>query len=310
LKNDFDILVIGAGISGLASARALQDQGFSVAILEKSRGLGGRMATRRDENGLWDHGVPWLSNGVRREWDGLNSQDWIQVENLSEPFWVHPKGMTQIAKDLAKPLTIFRECRAIRLSWNAHSKKWSVDTESNSTFSCSVLILSAPAPQNVELLERSNLLEGSDLLNTLRNIQYRPQIVALGILHNPKTALWTSTPQEPFELLIDQKMKGLQTSEGYFAAYLDETWSRKYFDSPDPEVSQLIQELLEYRYGIHPQPIQVKRWRYSQCKNPLKEAYLKPSALPLYLIGDAFAQGSLIGALKSACSLAQSLKSD
>ncbi|NBV51117.1 NAD/FAD-dependent oxidoreductase, partial [bacterium] len=63
--------------------------------------------------------------------------------------------MTQIAKDLAKPLTIFRECRAIRLSWNAHSKKWSVDTESNSTFSCSVLILSAPAPQNVELLEKS-----------------------------------------------------------------------------------------------------------------------------------------------------------
>ncbi|NBV51116.1 FAD-dependent oxidoreductase [bacterium] len=60
MKNDFDILVIGAGISGLASARALQDQGFSVAILEKSRGLGGRMATRRDENGLWDHGVPWL----------------------------------------------------------------------------------------------------------------------------------------------------------------------------------------------------------------------------------------------------------
>ncbi|NBX83769.1 FAD-dependent oxidoreductase [bacterium] len=64
------MLVIGAGISGLASARALQDQGFSVAILEKSRGLGGRMATRRDENGLWDHGVPWFSNGVRREWDG------------------------------------------------------------------------------------------------------------------------------------------------------------------------------------------------------------------------------------------------
>lgn len=309
MKNDFEILVIGAGISGLTVARALHEQGLSVAVLEKSRGLGGRLATRRDENGLWDHGIPWLSDAVRREWGSLNPQDWIQVKKLSEPFWAHPRGMTQIAKDLAEPLTIFRQCRAIRLSWDTDSKRWSVDTDSHSAFSCSVLILSAPAPQNVELLEKSNLLESSESLNTLRNIQYRPQIVALGSLYDPETILWKSTHQEPFELLIDQKMKGLHTSEGYFAAYLDETWSRKYFDLPDSEVSQLIQELLEHRYGIHPQHIQVKRWRYSQCKNPLKETYLKSSALPLYMIGDAFAQGGILGALKSASSLALSLKS-
>ena len=41
------VAVIGAGISGLTAARSLQDQGHAVRVFEKSRGRGGRAATRR-----------------------------------------------------------------------------------------------------------------------------------------------------------------------------------------------------------------------------------------------------------------------
>ncbi|HIP78813.1 MAG TPA: FAD-binding protein, partial [Kiloniellaceae bacterium] len=41
------IAVIGAGLAGLLCARRLQDAGLHPVVFEKSRGLGGRLATRR-----------------------------------------------------------------------------------------------------------------------------------------------------------------------------------------------------------------------------------------------------------------------
>lgn len=51
------IAVIGAGLAGLTAARRLSDRGCAVTVFEKSRGLGGRLATRRTAEGWWfDHG--------------------------------------------------------------------------------------------------------------------------------------------------------------------------------------------------------------------------------------------------------------
>ncbi len=55
-----DIAVIGAGIAGLVCAQQLSQAGYSVLVVEKSRGLGGRLATRR-LHGTWaDHGACYL----------------------------------------------------------------------------------------------------------------------------------------------------------------------------------------------------------------------------------------------------------
>ena len=44
--------VLGADISGLLCARTLADHGFPATVFEKSQGVGGRMVTRRAEDGL------------------------------------------------------------------------------------------------------------------------------------------------------------------------------------------------------------------------------------------------------------------
>ncbi|CAN0525952.1 unnamed protein product, partial [Scytosiphon promiscuus] len=49
------IAIIGAGLAGLAAGRALAETGMTPVIFEKSRGLGGRLATRRMDFGPIDH---------------------------------------------------------------------------------------------------------------------------------------------------------------------------------------------------------------------------------------------------------------
>ena len=52
------IAIIGAGITGLTAADQLVKSGRDVQVFDKGRGSGGRIATRRTENGIFDHGAP------------------------------------------------------------------------------------------------------------------------------------------------------------------------------------------------------------------------------------------------------------
>ena len=58
------IAIIGAGLAGLSAARALTAAGHTPVVFEKSRGLGGRLATRRTEFGPIDHGAPGIPENV------------------------------------------------------------------------------------------------------------------------------------------------------------------------------------------------------------------------------------------------------
>ena len=79
------VAVIGAGISGLVCARTLRDHGYPVTVFEKSRGVGGRMATRRTDDGFqFDHGAQYFTARDRRFRRYVNS--WI-ADGIVNPGW-------------------------------------------------------------------------------------------------------------------------------------------------------------------------------------------------------------------------------
>ena len=121
---DTEILIVGAGLCGLHAATRLQAAGRSVLVLEKSRGLGGRAATRRWNNRPVDHGAQfftaknpefvaqvarWLESGVCHEWTrGLHRFSGGQLHeptDHSHPRYACRSGMA--ALDLHSPLEIF-----------------------------------------------------------------------------------------------------------------------------------------------------------------------------------------------------------
>ena len=61
---DFDVVIVGAGVAGMSAARALQDNGLSVQILESKDRIGGRAYT--DDHTFsapFDLGCAWMSGG-------------------------------------------------------------------------------------------------------------------------------------------------------------------------------------------------------------------------------------------------------
>ena len=56
-----DILIIGAGLAGLSAAVELQKAGKQVLVVDKGRGLGGRLAGRRIGDATFDHGAQFMT---------------------------------------------------------------------------------------------------------------------------------------------------------------------------------------------------------------------------------------------------------
>ena len=58
--NGKSVIVIGAGISGLAAAKKLKEKGFNVTILEAQDKVGGRLRTNRSLGVAFDEGASWI----------------------------------------------------------------------------------------------------------------------------------------------------------------------------------------------------------------------------------------------------------
>ena len=119
-----NIAIIGAGISGLSLANMLKDIA-NVKVFEKSRGFGGRVATRYSEDFEFDHGAqfftiktnkfqkfmqPLIDQGIVDVWkakfveiDGNNTSNKKQW-NLNYPHYVGVPRMNQVCKYLARGL--------------------------------------------------------------------------------------------------------------------------------------------------------------------------------------------------------------
>lgn len=62
--NGKTVIVIGAGISGLAAAKKLKERGFEVVVLEAQEKVGGRMRTNRSLGIAFDEGASWI-HGIK-----------------------------------------------------------------------------------------------------------------------------------------------------------------------------------------------------------------------------------------------------
>jgi predicted NAD/FAD-dependent oxidoreductase len=118
------VAVVGGGMAGIVCARTLLQAGHRVTVLEKSRGFGGRMSTRRTEFGGFDHGSQYFTvRDARFAKALLTAQPIVRAWSVStvrvldelghvlasappptEPHFVATPGMNALVTHWAQPL--------------------------------------------------------------------------------------------------------------------------------------------------------------------------------------------------------------
>jgi len=308
---DLGVLVVGAGISGLTLARHLVQHGEKVTVFDKSRGVGGRLASRRGGGVTWDHGIPSLSPSdippeIYVDWKSLGI-----LENRKDQTalsWICPEGMTQLPKALEKGVDVIRDAKIDLIRVGPGGKVWMIRDGSGTWHYGNKLVLAIPAPQAELLLEGSFPQQMVSLKEALSQVKYRSTLTVLATVNRKKFENLDLKPVGPIEVIIDNGEKGVQGSLGALTIHLNESYSAKNFELSEQKVLSEIKKIVKNKMGIDILNLVLKKWRYSQVSVALEDPFLAAKLTsPLYVIGDGFCGGGLKGALMSASSLADRL---
>ncbi|QNA92415.1 MULTISPECIES: FAD-dependent oxidoreductase [unclassified Microbacterium] len=139
----FDTIVIGAGMSGLTSARMLVDAGQKVVVLEGRDRIGGRMHTDRSAGYPVDLGASWI-HGIE------DSPLWDLVQALGVPTIEYTVGSFQVG---GRPMEYFDGDG--RRMGSAATAEWIEDVDMADRLLLEEISSSSPGDTYLDVTERA-----------------------------------------------------------------------------------------------------------------------------------------------------------
>lgn len=313
-----DVAIIGAGMAGLVCAQQLKQAGYSVLVVEKSRGLGGRVATRRLYDTWADHGACYLKpkgeffgKFVELLYSSQILKIWADEPQNSPPRYIAPAGMSAIAKFLAQGLDVLLNQRVIAIH-PTPERNWRLTLESsNEELTAKAVVLAIPAPQALMLLEPlGEDLLGREFLNNLRSVEFAACMSAIAGYPGDSQLLqnWTAQTYVDHPVLgwigLDSS-KRPNPQQPVFVVQSSASFAQIHLENTDlqpvgQEMLQQAADTLGLPWLDTPEWMQVHRWRYAFPNHPWQETVLSAStSLPLICCGD-WCGGNLIeGAMLS-----------
>jgi renalase len=320
-----EVLIIGAGLSGLIAAQELTRLDHDVLIVDKGRSPGGRLATRRIDDATLDHGAQfftvrdpgfsaqvehWLTDGVVTEWcRGFGEPD-------GYPRYRAEGGMNRLARHLSRGIDIVTGVRA--QATIAGSDGWTVtyDGANREPDDAVAVIATPPVPQSLEILDAGPVRLDEEH-HALRSLRYH-KVIALLMTTDRRPDLGPTgarqTPGDPdFSFIADNHVKGISASPAltFHVAHQrsDELW-----EASNHELVEHLLPLACEAVGLSSTDVgtaQIKKWRYSGPVEPWPDrcAVVAASPGPLVLAGDAFGGPKIEGAYLSGLAAATAVAS-
>lgn len=307
---DGRIVIVGAGVAGLTCAHRLTEAGLDPLVLDKGRGIGGRLATRRAEGGLqFDHGAQYVT--ARSEGFGTLLGDAKQAgmgaywdDGSGEQRFVGAPGMTALAKYLGRGITIRQNTEVSRIRRTTNG--WSVTTPEGA-LDAAIVVVTAPAPQTVRLLD-----VGHPLAAELADVVLEPCLTLMAALAPaaPRPFASRLDPREPLAWIAQDSTKPGRAGQACWVAQAGADWSRTHLELARDDIAQLMVPMLCDRLGAKRSDVRYSsahRWRYARVSQPLGRAFLSDEAGTFYAGGDWCLEARVEAAWTSGAAIAQSI---
>lgn len=321
-------IVIGAGISGISAAIALQDAGIDVLVLDKGRSVGGRMATRRLGGGAADHGAQfftaresdfqqfvdqWLADNLVFIWShGWSDGSLAFAASDGHPRYAVRGGLNMLPRTLAKSLRRVKVGVEIATA-TRDENGWILQDQDGDIFTCDYLVLTPPVPQALTLLDdgATNLMTSERA--ALDRISYAPCLAGMFVIEGEATLPSPGAIQRKnsnIHWIADNRAKGISDAAIVITVQANERYSNQLWDAPDEHILGSLRTNLQLFLAPGTQIVeeQLKRWRYSAVQTTHPERYLMTNEQPYVVFaGDAFGGPRVEGAFLSGLAAARAL---
>ncbi|SEM90815.1 hypothetical protein SAMN04488003_10685 [Loktanella fryxellensis] len=268
------VVVIGAGMAGVACARRLADAGLAPVVLDKGRGIGGRVATRRADAMQFDHGAQYATaqgagfgavlerlsrDGVVATWDDGSGR----AHRVGVP------GMSALPKALAQGLDVRQGAQVRRVVRDGDG--WHVDLGADS-LQVARVVMTVPAPQVAGLL-------GADhpLVDAIRDVRMAPCLTLMAAVDAPAPFTVQRDDDDDLAWIAQDSGKPGRPGGTLWVAQASEAFSVAHLEEDAAGVTALMLPLLCDRLGVNVSAVThaaSHRWRYARTTQALGQRFL------------------------------------
>lgn len=282
-------------MAGFAAAKILADDGYKPVMFEKSKGIGGRMATRRiDDEVAFDHGAQYArvrSDEFLAFLVGLGDSAGVWTPRVKDdtvatdkPLYVGVSGMNRLLEPLRERVDLRLNTLVSGLLVGADGVI--ITLEDGSTESFDRVICTIPVPQ-------ARVLFGTDqaLVDAMSVVEVDPCWSLMVTFEQPLGVTFDAWRNVSDELgwVARNTSKPGRNGLDCWVVHARGDWSREHLERTKEDIAPDMLAMFADAVSIdfpEVRSARAHRWRYSQTVTPLGQSYLQSADGRCFIGGD------------------------
>ena len=307
-----NIIIIGAGVSGIFCGKRLSESGHSILLIDKGRAIGGRLSTRKTDGAVFHHGASSLPDFYKHKelpefalatFKRAEKEKIIhRIDNSFAPV----SSVSHLVTYLAKNLKTKEGCQATSLDLNRRTVEVKCGDSCN-TIPYDLLILSIPPIQAINLI--NNQID--EFERHLEKAQMRSSASALFSFDlNPSLIRDKQFSNQRVVVEVENNRFQCQQKLLCLTVHTKENFAKKVVNNDKNKIRDILFEELSSVVPISlPAPIYEAghRWLYGFTATSLDKSHLYYEKKNLGICGDWCLGDTILHAASSGIKLAEQI---